>query len=101
MDEDYYKEQYINFFGHKYLDSNSVICDFVKDPKIFSSKNDKVITMVDILEVQFGKWLITTLIFRSKKQYKQKRWVILKVLENIFSLEEFKLKQRLCFKYIK
>ena len=37
MEEDYYNEQFINFFGHKYLDSNSVICDFVQNPKIFSS----------------------------------------------------------------
>ena len=45
MEEDYYSEQFINFFGHKYLDSNSVICDFVKDPKYFPVKNDKIITM--------------------------------------------------------
>jgi hypothetical protein len=45
MDKDYIEEQFINFFGHKYLDSNSVICDFVKDPKYFPVKNDKVITM--------------------------------------------------------
>ncbi|WP_320036194.1 division plane positioning ATPase MipZ [Halarcobacter sp.] len=45
MDADYVEEQFINFFGHKYLDSNSVICDFIKDPKYFPVKNDKVITM--------------------------------------------------------
>jgi len=45
MDQEYVEEQFINFFGHKYLDSNSVICDFVKDPKYFAVKNDKVITM--------------------------------------------------------
>lgn len=45
MESDYYKEQFINFFGHKYLESNSVICDFVKDPKYFPVKNDKVITI--------------------------------------------------------
>ena len=45
MEPEYIEEQFINFFGHKYLDSNSVICDFVKDPKYFSVKNDKVITM--------------------------------------------------------
>ncbi len=45
MDQEYIEEQFINFFGHKYLDSNSVICDFVKDPKYFAVKNDKVITM--------------------------------------------------------
>ena len=45
MEEDYIQEQFINFFGHKYLDSNSVMFDFVKDPKYFAVKNDKVITM--------------------------------------------------------
>jgi hypothetical protein len=42
---DYVEEQFINFFGHKYLDSNSVICDFVKNPNFFAVKNDKAITM--------------------------------------------------------
>ena len=45
MEAEYIEEQFINFFGHKYLESNSVICDFVKNPKYFSVKNDKVITM--------------------------------------------------------
>ena len=45
MEAEYVEEQFINFFGHKYLESNSVICDFVKNPKYFSVKNDKVITM--------------------------------------------------------
>ncbi len=45
MDNEYIEEQFINFFGHKYLESNSVICDFVKNPKYFPVKNDKVITM--------------------------------------------------------
>ncbi|MBU3015412.1 hypothetical protein KO488_11630 [Poseidonibacter lekithochrous] len=45
MKPDYIEEQFINFFGHKYIDSNSVICDFVKDPRYFPVKNDKVITM--------------------------------------------------------
>lgn len=45
MEPDYIEEQFINFFGHKYLESNSVLCDFVKDPKYFAVKNDKVITM--------------------------------------------------------
>ena len=45
MEDDYIEEQFINFFGHKYIDSNSVICDFVKNPKYFPVKNDKVITM--------------------------------------------------------
>jgi len=45
VEQDYLEEQFINFFGHKYLGSNSTITDFVKDPKYFSVKNDKVITM--------------------------------------------------------
>jgi hypothetical protein len=45
MEKDYIEEQFINFFGHKYLDSNTVMFDFVKDPKYFAVKNDKVITM--------------------------------------------------------
>ncbi|QKF81129.1 division plane positioning ATPase MipZ [Halarcobacter ebronensis] len=45
MDQEYIEEQFINFFGHKYLESNSVICDFIKEPKYFPVKNDKVITM--------------------------------------------------------
>lgn len=45
MEPDYIEEQFINFFGHKYLNSDSVICDFVQDPKFFPVKNDKVITI--------------------------------------------------------
>jgi len=45
VEQDYLEEQFINFFGHKYLGSNSTITDFVKDPKYFAVKNDKVITM--------------------------------------------------------
>jgi hypothetical protein len=45
MEPEYYEEQFINFFGHKYLDSNSVLFDFVKNPRYFPVKNDKVITM--------------------------------------------------------
>ncbi len=45
MEPDYIEEQFINFFGHKYLDSNSVMFDFIKEPKYFPVKNDKVITM--------------------------------------------------------
>jgi hypothetical protein len=45
MEDDYVEEQFINFFGHKYLASNTVMCDFMKDPKYFTVKNDKVITM--------------------------------------------------------
>jgi hypothetical protein len=45
MEADYIEEQFINFFGHKYLNSDSVICDFVKDPHFFPVKNDKIITI--------------------------------------------------------
>jgi len=45
MDNEYYEEQFINFFGHKYLHSNHVIRNFVENPKFFPVKNDKVITM--------------------------------------------------------
>jgi hypothetical protein len=45
MEQDYLEEQYINFFGHKYLGSDSTITDFVKDPKYFAVRNDKIITM--------------------------------------------------------
>lgn len=45
IDQDYLEEQFINFFGHKYLGSNSTITDFVENPKYFAVKNDKVITM--------------------------------------------------------
>ncbi len=45
MEPDYIEEQFINFFGHKYLDSNSVMFDFIKEPNYFAVKNDKVITM--------------------------------------------------------
>ncbi len=45
MESDYVQEQFINFFGHKYLDSNSVMLDFMKEPRYFPVKNDKVITM--------------------------------------------------------
>lgn len=45
MEPDYIEEQFINFFGHKYLNSDSVICDFVDNPKFFPVKNDKVITI--------------------------------------------------------
>jgi hypothetical protein len=45
MEPDYLQEQFINFFGHKYLGSNSTITDFVSDARYFAVKNDKVITM--------------------------------------------------------
>ncbi len=45
MEPDYINEQFINFFGHKYLGNNSVICDYIKKPKYFPIKNDKIITL--------------------------------------------------------
>jgi hypothetical protein len=42
---DYLEEQFINFFGHKYLGSDSTIKDFVDNPRYFAVINDKVITM--------------------------------------------------------
>ena len=44
-EQDYLEEQFINFFGHKYLGSDTTIQDFVKDPRYFAVKNDKIITM--------------------------------------------------------
>jgi hypothetical protein len=45
IEPDYLEEQFINFFGHRYLDSNSVISDVVDFPKFFAVKNDKIITI--------------------------------------------------------
>jgi hypothetical protein len=45
IEPDYLEEQFINFFGHKYLGSDTTIQDFVKDPRYFAVKNDKIITM--------------------------------------------------------
>jgi len=45
MEQDYVEEQFINFFGHEYLGSKSTIIDFVKNPKYFPVKNDKIITI--------------------------------------------------------
>ncbi len=42
---DYLEEQFINFFGHKYLGSNSTITDVVKDPRYIPIVNDKIITI--------------------------------------------------------
>jgi hypothetical protein len=42
---DYLEEQFINFFGHKYLGSNSTIADIVKNPKFILIVNDKIITI--------------------------------------------------------
>ncbi len=44
-EEDYLEEQFINFFGHRYLGSNSAITDIVKNPKYFPVINDKIITI--------------------------------------------------------
>ena len=45
IEDDYLEEQFINFFGHQYLASNSTITDIIQSPKYFALKNDKVITM--------------------------------------------------------
>jgi len=45
MEQDYIEEQFINFFGHEYLGSKATIIDFVKTPKYFPVKNDKIITI--------------------------------------------------------
>jgi hypothetical protein len=45
MEPDYFKEQFVNFFGHPYLDSNSVMKDYIKDPRFFVVKNDKIVTI--------------------------------------------------------
>ncbi|MCK5111597.1 MAG: hypothetical protein KAQ94_08760 [Arcobacteraceae bacterium] len=44
-EEDYLEEQFINFFGHKYLGSNSTITDVVQNPKYIPIVNDKIITI--------------------------------------------------------
>ena len=44
-EEDYLEEQFINFFGHKYLGSKSTITDIVNEPKYIPIVNDKIITI--------------------------------------------------------
>ena len=45
MDSDYLEEQFINFFGHRFLSKQASITEVIKDPNYFSVKNDKVITI--------------------------------------------------------
>jgi hypothetical protein len=45
MEDDYIHEQFINFFGHKYLGSKSVVCDYIQNPRYFPVMNDKIITL--------------------------------------------------------
>ena len=45
MEKDYIQEQFINFFGHKYLDSNTVMSKYIDEPNYFAVKNDKIVTM--------------------------------------------------------
>lgn len=45
MEDEYVKEQFINFFGHKHLPSSSVVSKSIKNPKYFPMKNDKIITI--------------------------------------------------------
>ena len=44
-ENDYLEEQFINFFGHRYLGSNSTITDIVQNPKYIPIVNDKIITI--------------------------------------------------------
>jgi len=69
MQPDYIEEQFINFFGHKYIDSNSVICDFVKNPKYFpvrkylffrriqTDAKDYVITVLNKIFCDLDTWI--------------------------------------------
>jgi len=45
MDSDYLEEQFINFFGHRFLSKQSAITEMIKNPNYFAVKNDKVITI--------------------------------------------------------
>jgi hypothetical protein len=44
-EQDYLEEQFINFFGHRYLGSNSTITDIVPNPRYIPIVNDKIITI--------------------------------------------------------
>jgi len=44
-EQDYLEEQFINFFGHKYLGNNSTITDVIQNPKYIPIVNDKIITI--------------------------------------------------------
>ncbi len=44
-EEDYLEEQFVNFFGHRYLGSNSTITDIVNNPRYIPIVNDKIITI--------------------------------------------------------
>ena len=86
-------------FGHKYLDSNSVICDFVKDPKYFPKQNDKVITMSRYLGSTVWKWHNNTDF--AQKAIQTKRWRYWKCKKiSIFRRIQTEAK-RLCNQYIK
>ena len=45
MHEEYLQEQFINFFGHKYLKSNHIISEVINKPNYFALQNDKIITI--------------------------------------------------------
>lgn len=45
IEDDYLEEQFINFFGHKYLSNKSTITQLVHNPRYFALKNDKIITI--------------------------------------------------------
>ncbi len=44
-EQDYLEEQYVNFFGHKYLGCKSTITELVNEAKYIPVVNDKIITM--------------------------------------------------------
>ncbi len=44
LEQDYLEEQFINFFGHPYLDSTNAILNKIKYAKFIAVKNDKIIT---------------------------------------------------------
>ncbi len=94
MDLDYIEEQFINFFGHKYLDSNSVICDLIKEPKYFPVKNDKVITMSRYLGSTVWEMAYNNTDFAAKAVRAKDLGDIESAKKYLF-LEEYKQKQKI------
>jgi hypothetical protein len=44
LDQEYLEEQFINFFGHQYLDSTNAIINKIKNAQYIAVQNDKIIT---------------------------------------------------------
>ncbi len=44
-EHDYLEEQFVNFFGHKYLGNKATITDIVNNPRYIPIVNDKIITI--------------------------------------------------------